>query len=663
MKNKEVYELTNPQKSIWYMEEYFKGTPINNICGNLTINESVDFEKFAKAINLFIKYNDNFQIRLFIDDCVPKQYFCEFEEYTFDIIDVNTKEDVQNLENEMVDIPFQVIDMPLFRFKLFRFPNGQGGFVINIHHIISDAATLGLVCSNISKIYSDLKDGIEPNLTFPSYKEYILTEKEYLLSDRLKKDEQYWNDKFEIIPEVATIPPSKERISNCSSNSKRKAFVLSSNTINNIRKICREEKISLYNFFMAVYSLYVGRVSNLNEFVIGTPILNRTNFKEKSICGMFISTLPLKITIESDTTFLNFVSKIALDSLSMIRHQRYPYQYLLENIRNKYGSVPSLYDNLISYQITKIVDKSVNILYSIHWTEANNISCGLNIHIHDNNDNGNLTLCYDYLTDKYNASDIVNVHKRILYIIEQLVNDININLDDIEIITPREKNQILYKFNSIEKNYPKDKCIIELFKEQVKKNPDKIALVFNDTKITYKELDKMSDSLATNLSKYNIKKEDNIAVFLDKSIEMIVAILAILKVNGAFVPIDITYPKDRICYILEDSKAKLILTDEKFNKQYFNNYDVIFLDKLKDEENDFEYKSVSPTSLAYIMYTSGSTGKPKGVMIEQKSIIRLVKNPNYIHFEEQERILQTGSIVFDACTFEIWSALLNGIEL
>ena len=406
MNAKDIYELTNPQKSIWYMEEYFKGTAINNICGSLTINEKVDFQKFSKAINLFIKYNESFQIRLFMDNSIPKQYFSNFEEYKFEIIDITSKDEILDIEKEMVNIPFKMIEAPLFEFKLFRLPNGHGGFIVNCHHIISDY---------------NLLNNIDEEYNFPSYIDYINSEKEYLASEKFKKDEEYWNSQFSTIPDIASIPSSFRDISNYTSNSKRISFILEKNIMDKIHNCCTNEKISIFNFFIAVYSLYISRVSNLEEIVIGTPILNRTNFKEKNTCGMFISNVPLKICINNELSFAHFVSNIAKNSLSMLRHQKYPYQYLLENLRKQNNTVPNLYDNLISYQITKANDGSVDLPYEVHWTNPDYISCGINIHLHDNNDLGSLTMCYDYLVDKYSRDDIYAIHNRILHIVNQLL--------------------------------------------------------------------------------------------------------------------------------------------------------------------------------------------------------------------------------------------------
>jgi len=235
----------------------------------------------------------------------------------------------------------------------------------------------------------------------------------------------------------------------------------------------------------------------------------------------------------------------------------------------------------------------------------------------------------------------------------------------IDILSKKEKNQILQKFNDTKKDYPKNKTVTELFEKQVKTNHNKIALVFENYKLTYNELNKKANQLANYiLENYKLKSHDVIGIFLDKSIESILAILAIIKIGCIYVPIDIDYPLERINYILDDSKAKLILT----KKDCVNSLDMKISKICIDLNNDIYIKSnienplcnLTAQDLIYMMYTSGSTGKPKGVMIKHQNVVRLVKNTNYIEFSENERILQTGSIVFDACTFEIWGSFLNG---
>ena len=661
--------LTNSQKSIWVTEQYYRGSSINNICGTAIIDEKVDFEKLEKSIEIVCQKHDNFWLKLTIENGEVKQVLSEQKEIKIDTIDVASPKELEKEREKIVRTPFKLENSELYKFYIFKFKNGEGAFMLNIHHLIADAWTLAFICNEIIKTYSALKQNkeIETKAIY-SYIDYIKSEQEYLESEKYQKDKTYWEEQFTTIPEVATIPGSKKNADEMNPEGERKQFKLETKDVEKIKEYCKQNKISLYNFFMAIYAIYIGEISNLDEFVIGTPILNRTNFKEKNAAGMFINMAPFKINMSQDIDFKTFIRNIATDSIDMLKHQKYSYQCLLENLREKNKSLPKLYNILLSYQITNAQMSGGDVKYKTEWTSNGCCASDIEIQIYDLNDTGNLNIAYDYKKSKYIKKDIENLHFRIMNILSQIIANENIQLKDIEIVTHEEKNQILNEFNNTKSEYPRDKSIIELFEEQVEENPDKIAVIFENESLNYKELNEKANSLARYLQKQNINKEEIIGIFLDKSLEMIIAMIAILKSGAAYMPIDISYPSSRIEYMLENANCKIVLTKENnLPNELFGKFKTIniSLNKKIYEEQDkdnLNYK-VKNNNLAYVMYTSGSTGKPKGVMVEHKNIIRLVKNSNFIEFSPEDKMLQTGSIVFDACTFEIWGAILNGLEL
>lgn len=660
-----VYNLTNPQKSIWFTEQFYKGTPIENITGCVIVLEKLNLKALQKAINLFVKSNDSFRLKFTVKDDKPLQYLSSFSEFEIENVMVNTDEDIKNIENKMSNTPFEVLDNLLFSFKTFTFPDGHGGFVITAHHLISDAWTAGLVVNEIMDYYEKIINSQIIDNKNPSYLDYITSEQEYLNSEKFNKDKEFWNEIFKTVPEVATIPSINVENSNSSLSckAKRKQFVIPKETMNLINEFCKQNKASAFNFFMAVLAIYLSRVSSLDDFTIGTPILNRGNFKEKQTTGMYISTIPFRISINHKISFAEFLSNISADFLKIFRHQKYPYQYLLEDLRKKDSSIPNLYNILLSYQNVRSNKQTSDINYESSWVGNNFISDDIDIHLYDMNDTGDINIAYDYLISKYSIDDICSIHARFLYIINQVLENNDITLNEIEIVTPDEKKKILYDFNNTSADYPRDKTITQLFEEQVEKTPDNIAVVFEDQKLTYRELNERANSLANYLRNNGVGLNDSVAIFLDKSLEMIIAILAILKVDALYVPIDIDYPDNRINFMLSDSNAKIVLTKRAFllDLDFENTLAIDLCNTIYLDNKTFPSKHAG--DLAYVMYTSGSTGNPKGVVVKQKSIIRLVKNPNYINFHKNEKILQTGSIVFDACTFEIWASLLNGFEL
>ncbi|MGN1311349.1 MAG: amino acid adenylation domain-containing protein, partial [Clostridia bacterium] len=665
---KELYELTNPQKSIWVTEEFYKGTSIENIAGTAMISQEVNFDKLEEAINIFIKTNDSFRLKFVKRNNSVKQYIDDFSPFSFETIEVETDKDIKKLEKELAETPLELIDSYLFKLKLFKFKDGHGGFVITMHHLIVDAWASGLVISRIIDIYDALLQNnlVLEEISNPSYIDYIETEQKYMKSSKFEKDKTFWNDLFAKVPEVATIP-SLSQTNELSSKAKRKLFKIPAETMDFINSFCKENKISPFNFFMGIYAIYMSRVSNLDEFVIGTPILNRSNVKEKHTVGMFISVVPFKVTLNHEKSFAEFASEISADFFNIFRHQKYPYQALLEDLREKDNSIPNLYNVMISYQNMRSNKQSAKTDYSSKWLFNGNISDDMEIHFFDIDDTGIINVAYDYKTSKYSSEDIYALHSRILHIINQIIENSNILLKEIEIVTPDEKNQILYEFNNTKMDYPKDKTIVQLFEEQVEKTPDNIAVVFEDQKLTYRELNDRANSLAFYLKNNGLKSNDVVSIFLDKSLESVIAILGALKCGASYMPIDINYPIKRIDFMVNDSNSRFILTSCQLQHKLNNESKVLCVDLSNNEiYNNFVDNiniTTSSDSIAYIMYTSGSTGTPKGVMVSNQNVVRLVRNTNYIKFNKKERILQTGSIVFDACTFEIWGALLNGFEL
>ena len=660
------YELTAPQKAIWLTEQYYKNTNINNVCGTFFSKEKLNFTLLKKSINIFLQNNDSFKIKLHLVDGEIKQYFSKMENIDFKVIKIKSEKEQRNLAEQTASEVFNLLDSLLFKIVLFKYPDNHGGFVINSHHIISDSWTNGLIANDIALIYDKLKNNEsyskDENL---SYKNYLKSEEDYINSPKFEKDKEYWNKVFNTIPEVATIPSIKETSNNQDSlDAKRLLLSLDDKILDKINNYCEENKVSLYNFFMTIFAIYLGRVSNLNEFVIGTPILNRTNFKEKQTTGMFINTLPLKINLKNNETVLENLKDIAINSMGLLRHQKYSFQYILENLRKMDSSLPKLYNILFSYQITKMNVNEEKLSHTTSWTFNRTIDDDLDIHMLKKKKNGSIKIAYDYKTTKYNKQDILNTHTRIMYIINQVIKDNKILLKDIEIVTPEEKLE-LFSFNNVTVDFNEDLDLITMFKQQVKKSPEKIAISFEGNEISYKDLDIKSDMVAYYLTKNKVNISDTVSILLPRSLELFISIIGILKTGAKYMCIDDEFPDTRKKYMIEDSKSKFCITNDifyTFSKKIttaVNIFDIIKNTTLKE----YSY-SINPNNGCYVIYTSGSTGQPKGIVVSHKNVV------NYVHAFQKEyninssdTILQQFTPSFDAFVEEFYPALLIGAKI
>lgn len=666
---KDVYELTNAQKSIWNTELFCTGSNINNICGTINIFEPLDFDILKQTLDLIIAENDNFHTNFIIKDGYIYQTFNDDVNYTIDSIEIKNKEDLKKIEEKMKSHIFDILHADLFDFKIFKYPDSTGGVIVNIHHIISDSWTLGLIAKNIVDKYYHLCHNIPIESKNVSYIDYINYEKKYLNSSKFENDRKFWQTYLENRPDSITIPSFCETNGqDFSFHANRKIFNIDSSLVEKMNDFCHFHNISLFNLFMAIYSIYIGRINHSNDFILGTPILNRTSAIQKNTMGMFINTIPVRIQIEDNMDFSTFVSKIAINFASIYRHQKYSYQHILEDLRKEDSKTPNLYQVLLSYQITKIKMEN-NMQYTSEWSFNGSISDDFDIHFFDLNDSGSINIAYDYKLSKYTEEDVNQIHARILYMLSQVLKNPNLCLKDISITTPKELHEILSLSDKNNCSYPSNKTISQLFEEQVQLTPNRIAIKYNNDSMTYEELNKKANQVAHFLRNLGIKSNDVVAIRLNKSLEMIVGILGILKAGGCYLPIDLSYPQERISFMLKDSSAKIFLTNQAHQKDLDIPIDCYLLD-MTDSNPIYKNDTTnlpcinSPEDLIYIIYTSGSTGVPKGVMLCHRNVVRLIKNEKFqFDFNANDVWTMFHSVAFDFSVWELYGALLYGSKL
>lgn len=655
------YELSTPQKSIWLTEQIYNGTNIGTISGTLFIDEVVNIDLLKETIKIFINKNDSMRTRIIVEDGNPKQFINAVDIPEIEVLNINNEIELKNLEKEVSSHVFNLINSELYIFKIFKLPNGTGGIVSNLHHLIADAWSFGIMSKQLKDIYEKLllnEDYLEEK---PSYTEYIENEKNYFVSEKYIKDKDYWQNRFLSVPDLACIKPYNNE--NASTNANRYKASLDTNLCKKINRYAKENNTSAYSFLMSIFSIYLSRVSSLDSIIIGTPFLNRTNFKEKNTMGMFVNTLPNRLDINWNLKFSEYLKYVTEEQRNMFRHSKYPYNQLLEKVRKDQNITRNLYDITMSYQNARNDSQISNIKYHTYWNYCGNINESMEIHVFDMDNTGSLQLLYDYQTVKFSEEEIKDIHLRILHIINQVLDN-EIVLKDIEIVTPEEKQKLLYDFNNTKSEYPRDKTIAQVFEDVVMLNPKKTAIVFENESLSYEQLNEKSNKLARYLSANGVNSKDNVVILAEKSIDLYVSIMAILKLGALYVPVDNEYPEDRIKLILDDCKPKVVIVDEKSSELVKNEkLCTLPLQGLEDFDGSNLENKITAEDGAYIIYTSGSTGKPKGVMVPNRGVVRLVKNTNYIEFKETDRILQNIPVVFDASTFAIFGSLLNGLTL
>ncbi|HEX2946424.1 MAG TPA: condensation domain-containing protein [Clostridia bacterium] len=345
----EFYPLTHPQKGIWYTEKMYPGTSIGNIAATLRIKGNVDYGLLERAVNLFIEKNDAARLRVIEENDEPKLYISEYTYHKLDLYDFQDKEltDLYYWEDEQAKKPFDLIDSELVHFDLIKVNDSDGGFYAKMHHLVSDAWTMSLLGNQVIEYYTALKNGEEiPNGMIPSYCDFILSEEEYFKSDRFNKDKEYWNEKFKVCPEKATL--KKVNPNEVGTKARRKAMVTPKKLSAKIYQYCSENKTSVYSLLIAALAMYINRITAKENIVFGTTTLNRANAKEKEVVGLFINIAPICLNIRADMNFKTLVEIVSRDGLSLLRHQKYPYDLILKEVRSKHKITGNIFFLLFS---------------------------------------------------------------------------------------------------------------------------------------------------------------------------------------------------------------------------------------------------------------------------------------------------------------------------
>ena len=662
-----LYELTNSQKNIYLREQSYDKTPINIVSFSYIINKDVNIEICKKAINEIIKRNDAIRFQIIKNTNGIFQKIIPYSPEDISVIDCadKTLDEVKSVINSNVNIPFDPFENnKLYRVTIYKLENNNVVINFVLHHIISDGWTSKVIFKQFNTYYYYLSNNIDIPDNPPSYMNYINSEKEYMQSLIFEKDKNYWENYIKNIPEML---PFKENILKKSSNVIRYTDTLSLELSESINEFCRTQNVSAYVFFIAVYAMYLYKTTKKNDFIIGTPLLNRKNRAEKDTVGMFVATVPLRIKIDENTTISDLLKSIHHDTFEALRHQRYPYSYLLDYAKKVEHVETNLFDTIISFQ--NVCGDSDYVDYEINnfWSLPTHQQSSFEFHISDHNSTGKYTLDMDYSEGVVRTKEMEFIYKRFTEIINNLISQKYTLIDELPYIPNDELDMILNKFNT-NKRFTPDKTLIELLEEQAIKTPDNVAVKYKDQELTYKEFIQKIYNFAYVLQSQGVKPNDGVTLLINRSLEMLIAMFAVLKCGAHYLPVDPLWPSDRVKFILQDSKSNFLVTHNSFINTFSKDANCINVDniiKLPDvSENMLNKVDYDLSSLAYIIYTSGTTGKPKGILTTNYNIVYLL-NSTRDKLVQNENDVWTlfHTYTFDFSTWEIYASLLYGGKL
>ncbi len=665
------YELSNAQRRLWILDQFKEDSIAYNMPASFIFEGKLNIDSFRKAFSFIIERHESLRTVFTTENGEARQKILKHSENKIEIIDLRNSIDPEKealiLAEKDILTSFDLETEQLVRFTIVKIEDEKLLLLFNMHHIISDGWSMNIFIREFLTCYHCFCKGNTPELPLLRihYKDYSAWQNKLLEDSKMNNQREYWLDKLSGELPVLDISSDNVRPVIQTFNGYRMSFHLSKEINSALADLCRNSNVSLFMMLQAVVKVLFNRYTGQSDIIIGSPVAGRIHEDLEDQIGFYVNTLALRDTIEGELSFTEILNRIGRTCTEAFDNQTYPFDKLVEDLGIKGDlSRSPLFDVMLMLENNDESDlKFDGLNISPYKTESN--ICKFDMTFSFSETEEGLYCDIDYNTDIYADNRITRMAEHFKTLVSSILGNPESCIKDLEIIRDEEKNLLLNVFNDTKADYPVDKTIIDLFEEQVKITPDNIAVVFEDTEITYRDLNVKSNIVGHYLKdNYDIKPDDLVGVLLERSEMMIIAILGILKSGAAYVPIDPEYPQDRINFILDDSNPKLVLsqrfTDSLNRREIIDIYEILKSNKSIDNLS----MSITPGNLAYVIYTSGSTGKPKGILLEHKSLVNLSQwHISNFELSDKDNISQYASISFDASVWEIFPSLIAGSKV
>lgn len=583
--------------------------------------------------------------------------------------DTQREQKIADAKQQAVSIPFDLEHGFLFRVDLLRLQPQIHLVILTAHHIVFDGWSWGVVIPELGKLYSAFRQGEIPDLEDPDrFSDYALMLEETESSEEAIATETYWLQQFAQSVPVVDFPTDRPRPPLRTFDSAREDWRLSQELIAGLKQLGKATGCSFMTTLLTGFEIFLHRLTGHNEIVVGIPAAGQAATGNYQLVGHCVNLLPLQSWVDEDKTFSDYLQLRRPIILDAYDHQQFTFGSLVKKLAiprdsSRIPLVP------IAFNLDQGLD-SDRLLFAdlaVEFTSNPRIYENFELFINATELGGTLTLECQYNTNLFDAATI----RRRLAEFETLLIGIVAN-PDTKIsqlpLLPEAEQQLLLTWNQTHVDYPRNCSIQEVFEARVAETPDALAVIFETEQITYAELNGRANQLAYYLRGLGIDPDSLVGICIERSLETVIGLLGVLKAGGAYVPLDPTYPPERLAFMVADTQVSVLLTQQRLVDQIPpSKAQIVCLDSdwqaiaLESQAN--LTCNVNPDSLAYVTYTSGSTGTPKGVSVIHRGVVRLVKGADYADFNANQVFLQLAPLSFDASTFEVWGALLNGARL
>ena len=669
--------LSFAQQRMWFLYQMDSQNPAYNECPAIRLTGNLNIDILEQSLNAIIQRHEILRTTFPMVEGKPIQKIAPF--LKVNLLKVELKdlpiEKVEEIVAQELQKPFDLTQSPLLRFTLFDLGYEDYILVPVIHHIIIDGWSKGILFKELSSFYQALLSNSTASLPkLPiQYADFAVWQRQWLQGEVLANQLNYWKKQLAAAPPLLELPTDKPRPPIPSFRGSSICFKIDSDVTEKLKSLSQKSGVTLFMTLLATLNTLLFRYSSQKDILVGTPTANRNRQEIEPLIGFFVNTLVMRNSLEGNLSFSELLQQVRNVVLESYANQDVPFEQVVDGLQIERSlSYNPLFQVMFALQNTPLTALDIPGLRVKSMAVENvRVKFDLTLILEEiETDQGTYLEGYwEYNGDLYTAERITRLMGHFQTLLKGIVKNPQQKVGELPLLTDPEKQQILVEWNQTQVPYRDHQCIHQLFEEQVAKNPDAVAVIYEQECLTYQQLNQKANQLAHYLQSLGIKTEELVGVCVERSPLIIIGILGILKAGAAYLPLDPSYPPNRLIYMVEDSGVSVVLTQEKLaNTLQLENLQKVYLDQdwpiISQQSSDPPVSETQAKNLAYVIYTSGSTGKPKGVLLAHKGVCNLATQQRKIfNIKAQSRVLQFASFSFDASVWEIFMALGSGATL
>ncbi|HEX8317688.1 amino acid adenylation domain-containing protein [Longimicrobium sp.] len=670
--------LSFAQERLWFLDQLEPGSAFYNLPFALRLRGPLDVDALERSLGEIVRRHQALRTVFREQGGTVRQVIVPFAGFGVTVQDLShlseeaREAEVQReLVAETAERPFDLSAGPLFRVSLLRLGAEEHVLLLSMHHVVSDGWSMGVLYRELSSLYEAYRDGRESPLPELSvqYADFAVWQREQLEGAVLERQLAYWRERLAGAPELLELPTDRQRPAVQTYRGATVPVQFSPELTERLQALGRSEGATLYMTLLSAFQVLLGKYAGSDDVVVGSPIAGRTRKETEALIGFFVNTLVLRTNLSGDPSFRETLRRAREVTLGAYENQEVPFERLVAELQpERTLSHAPLFQVLLTLQNAGGAGAALPGVV-VSGVEAERASAKFDLSLVLTATSRGLRGGLTYSTDLFDRGTIDRMLGHLERVLEQVAADADVRLSRLALAGPEERDRVVVEWNRTEAEYPRNACIHQLFAAQAERTPDVAALVWGTEEVTYRELDARANRLAHHLAGLGVGPESRVGLRLDRSVDNVVATLAVLKAGGCCVPVDTSYPAERMELMLADSGARVLLSEGNLDIQLAgSSLHVVRLDQVAEvlaaEPDHPPPANASGGNLAYVFYTSGSTGRPKGVMMGHREVVQYASGlPGTMPIGPGDRVAQASNVSFDAAVFEIWGALLNGATL